>query len=259
VTNQPRLSIVTVHWGELGGLEATQESICTLAEAAGVEWVVVDGGTQPGSEADRQILDSVRRTAQVFVSEPDEGLYDAMNKGTVRAGGRYVLFLNAGDLLHPGFHTRWLDVLPEPGPDMVWGKSWDRRPGGVAYPVHARSAWWLRWGPALAHQAILFRREALGRSPYDTRFRIAADYDLICRLYRRGGDILRLDLPVCIYLLGGRSAADKAATLREEAAIRQTHFGPPAWLNAALMRTKLAVWRLSERFPGLRRLARGRL
>ena len=256
----PLLSIVTIHWRDPEGLRATLDSVCGRDWSVPFEWVVVDGGTDTNDADTAQLFDQVRQLATRFLSEPDDGIYDAMNKGAQAASGDWVLFLNAGDCLHPQFDpARLSGYSAENAPDMLWGVSCDRLPGGEAYPVRTRAPGWLRYGPATAHQAILFRRAALGQPAYDTRYQIAADYDLICRLYTAGGGVERLSMPICIYELGGRSAADTGATLREEARVRAERFGMPAWLSGLIMHVKHGAWKATQRFPGLRKSLRGKV
>jgi len=254
------ISIVTIHLADAAGLRATMESIMPLVQGGCTEWLLIDGGSDLTQSGDGLDWDEVRANADIFISEPDEGIYHAMNKGAALASGEFVLFLNAGDRLHPDFEPARLDSLPsDPPPDMVWGTSFDCLPGAEPYPVRTRSPRWLRYGPAVAHQAILFRRETLGAEPYDRSYRIAADYDLICRIYRQGGRIECLDMAVCIYQLGGTSAQDTRATLREEARVRADRFGTPGWLNSIVLHVKNGIWVTTQRFPGLRKLLRGKV
>lgn len=84
------LSIVTVHLNDIGGLSQTQQSLDRIMDSSSLEWIVVDGGSIPESDAEKQLLESAQVTASTFVSEPDQGIYDAMNKGTRLATGEYV-------------------------------------------------------------------------------------------------------------------------------------------------------------------------
>jgi putative colanic acid biosynthesis glycosyltransferase len=259
VTNQaaPQLSIVTVHLNDLDGLAGTAASLAPVIDEPGVEWVVVDGGTQVQGPEQAAQLDRVREMASQFVSEPDRGIYDAMNKGTALARGDYLLYLNAGDSLHPEFDLALArEICAHGQPGMVWGDSWDRDRKGQVYRRKTRSAGWLRYGTAVCHQAVLFRRELLGPEPFDLTYRIAADYDLVCRLYRAGCDIARLHSPVCIFDLVGESSADKRETLTEEATVRQKHFGVPGPLDRMLLGVKLAAWNFHGKFPAVRAIVR---
>ena len=94
------LSIITVAFRNLEGIVKTHASLAHLAQAGDIsfEWIVVDGGSSDGSSAFLEGLSGEHRLR--FVSEPDNGIYDAMNKGIAMARGRFALFLNSGDILH---------------------------------------------------------------------------------------------------------------------------------------------------------------
>lgn len=93
--NSPLLSIVTVVFRDLPGLQATRRSIGDGAEFGDqIEWIVIDGGSKDGT---KEWLEGNFDLAGRWVSEPDEGIYDAMNKGIRLASGEFVIMMNGGD------------------------------------------------------------------------------------------------------------------------------------------------------------------
>ena len=90
----PALTVVTVTYNDPAGLANTAASISSQTMRGSVEWIVIDGGTAPDQSRDAL---SGAIPPDVLVSEPDRGIYDAMNKGLAKANGRYVQFLNGGD------------------------------------------------------------------------------------------------------------------------------------------------------------------
>lgn len=104
----PLLSVVTVVRNDLAGLKATMESVRQrlgeAVEQGDVEHVVIDGSS---NDEIRHFLLQQAVPPGAWVSEPDHGIYDAMNKGLDRAGGRYALFMNAGDVFSPFFDWRF--------------------------------------------------------------------------------------------------------------------------------------------------------
>ena len=215
--------------------------------------MVIDGGTIPDSKLDHEIVNDCRGLAHLYISEPDNGIYDAMNKGTALVTGDYLLYLNAGDILHPEFDFEKISVLCSvEEPSMVWGDSWDKDHKGNTYKRNTRSKFWLRYGMAVCHQAVLFKRSDLGNPAYDTSFRIAADYDLVCRIYAKGLKIVRSSIPICIYDLVGESSIHKETTLREESLVRVNHFGFPSWFEKILISVKRNLWKFNTNFPKVR-------
>lgn len=260
--SQPRdvfLSIVTVHLNEFPRLRTTLESIAPFRQPS-LEWIVIDGGSDVTAEVDREVLRLARATADVFTTGPDEGIYDAMNKGTALASGSHVLFLNAGDELHRAFDIDALrQEIEENNPGMVWGRTWDRDKSGVVYPRKQRGAHWLKYGMPVCHQGVVFRRSLLGAEPYNKSYLIAADYELLARLYTHGAAVRLVDMPMAIYDLVGASSQQARLAMAEESRIRQTYFRRPWLLEQALRWGKYLLWRFSIAFPRSRKAWRQRI
>jgi len=211
-----------------------------------VEWIVIDGSNEEWASHGGLIRQVISRAAHV-VSEPDEGIYDAMNKGTKLASGAYVLYLNAGDELHPGFSPGRLNrLVNENLPDMVWGRCLERYENGATIRVKTRSPAWAWYGMPAYHPAIFFRRNVLGDNPYDTSFRIAADYDLVCRLLNDGARALKLDSVVSIFHRGGLSLGKGDLTRSEENQVRMKYFRVSAFTGGAIMGIKNLLARFSN-------------
>jgi putative colanic acid biosynthesis glycosyltransferase len=248
-----KLSIVTIHLNDISGLERTLHSLKPVLGSSQCEWLVIDGGSNASSVGGRT-LSRCEALAEHFVSEPDDGIYDAMNKGIRLASGDYVLFLNAGDELHPEFSMALLqEALDNKNTTMAWGRVSVRDRVGKEYDRKSRSPGWLRYGMAVSHQAVFFNRLQLGKDPYDTDLEIAADYDLICRLYKRERRVERLDMPVCIYDLVGRSSANRRATLDEESSVRRHHFRIGRFIDWCIVQFKGFIWGLGTLVPAFRR------
>ena len=92
----PKLSIITINYNNLEGLKRTVESVVNQTWKE-FEYIVIDGGSNDGSAA---YIESQSVNIDYWVSEPDKGIYNAMNKGIAKASGEYLLFLNSGDHLY---------------------------------------------------------------------------------------------------------------------------------------------------------------
>lgn len=211
--SQPFFSIVTVTRNNLPGLRATAASVVTLS-TSDYEWIVIDGDSSDGSKAYLQTL-----TAH-WTSEPDRGIYDAMNKGLRQATGDYVIFMNAGDV----FASR--DVLAEIKvaldyrkiqPDFIYGDAIED-----GHPKMARPHRKIASGMFTHHQAMLYRRAALDDIRYDLQYEIAADYDFTARVLQKGGDVFYFPMPICTFEPGGISQQRVTQGRREQSAIRRT-------------------------------------
>lgn len=252
-----KISIVTVHLDDFSGLRKTYHSIQALGLLNVVEWIVIDGGSSPDSAADEAILLEVESGAGHYRSEPDRGIYDAMNKGTRLATGDYLIYLNSGDQLHPDFNLKALqEMLNLESPDMLWGQCFDQDREKNIYPRKTRRPAWLRFGMPISHQAVLFAREGLADNPYNLDFEIGADYDLLCRKFTQGARIVRSRIPICIYDLVGQSSSDKRKTLLEECQIRSKNFHLTRFMNQIIFYAKLFIWKFHSRIPVFRRIWR---
>lgn len=241
------ISIITVHMDDFDGLERTFQSLKSLLTRSWVRWVVIDGGSRVSTDDHKACLENIRSAAAFFSSEPDSGIYDAMNKGSREANGDYVLYLNAGDELHPDFDPGVLsNLVADTRPDMIWGHCQQRYQNGNIIQIKTRSPAWAWYGMPVYHPAIFFRREALGDSPYDTRYRIAADYDLVCRLLSNGATVKQLDSPVCIFHRGGVSDVCSDKSLNEENKVRLTYYRIPAIAGGAVKSFKRLNSRLAN-------------
>jgi len=230
----PVLTVITIHLNEFDGLFRTYQSLRPILGTNKVEWIVIDGDSGL-PDVDSEVFEQIKSLADHFISEPDNGIYDAMNKGTRLATGDYVLFLNAGDELHPDFTLRQLSYLADAtAPAMIWGRCLVHYQDGSIIQIKTCSPSWAWYGMPACHQAIFFRREVLGDNPYDTRYHIGADYNLVCRLVSNEAKVEYLDSLVSIFHRGGLSNVSGDAAFEEENEIRLKYFQVPVIAGSAI-------------------------
>lgn len=245
----PLFSVITVCLNRRDGLALTHASLARQT-CQDVEWVVQDGGSKDGSGALLSCLDG---PAPCCCTGTDRGLYDAMNRALERAQGEYVLFLNAGDeLAGPDTLARLADELAgDPAPDLVYGDAWEETGQGWRLKRardHRTAAW---YGMFTHHQAILYRRAALGSLRFRTRYRIAADYAFTLEALAEARTIRRVAFPLCRFAADGESQRQAALGRQEQARIRRDLLGlsrPAVVAVAAVQRAALALRRA---WPGL--------
>ncbi|MCB1532941.1 MAG: glycosyltransferase [Alphaproteobacteria bacterium] len=245
-TNPPPLfSLITVTLNARAGLQKTQCSIAAQT-SKNYEWIVIDGASSDGTQ---EWLESMSAR---FISEPDYGLYDAMNKGIEKARGHYLLFLNAGDeLAAPDTLQAITDFIGARKPGFVYG---DAQEG--PHLKHARNHSHINKGMITHHQAMLYDRAALQNLRYDTGYKIAADYDFTARFLLTKPEALYCPFPICIFESGGLSQQQAKAARQEEAAIRRT-LGLTSTLSRALIYMRQsAAHILKTRIPALYRIMR---
>lgn len=161
----PIITVITVVYNALEDLRPTVDSVMKQTAWPDLEYIIVDGGSTDGTADFLTTLPSSIR----WVSEPDNGIYDAMNKGIRMAQGRGLLFLNAGDYFVGDVIT---SDIPVPGFLPVKY----RHPVFGLKPVRLRSR---RMGLPNCHQGIIFERSQ--GLLYDLQYRVCADYDFYLR------------------------------------------------------------------------------
>ena len=114
-----KISIITVNYNDKVGLEKTIQSVLSQ-ENATFEFVVIDGNSSDGS---KDVIEKYKDRINYWVSEPDSGIYNAMNKGIKAATGDYLLFLNSGDWLYANDAMAKVDILIDGKSDIYYGNA----------------------------------------------------------------------------------------------------------------------------------------
>nr|MBD5376466.1 glycosyltransferase [Bacteroides sp.] len=223
----PMFSIITVTFNAASTLPATLKSVkeqtCT-----DFEYIVIDGKSSDST------VELVRQAAiphSKIVSEPDNGLYDAMNKGLGMAHGNYLIFLNAGDRFHsPDTLQQYHDaIMANDYPGVVYGQTQivdgeGRRLGDR----HLRAPEKLtlksfRNGMLVCHQAFCANAKVV--STYDTSYRFSSDYDWCVRCLMHSRHNVYIDDIVIDYLSEGVTTANHRASLIERFRIMSHYYG----------------------------------
>lgn len=240
-----KFTLITVCYNAVKALECTLESVCMQTHPA-IEHLIIDGASTDDTattvEAYRQRYAELPKTRTlVFCSEPDNGIYDAMNKGLVKATGDYLLFLNAGDRLHASDTLERIaaqlqeDDLPKEqlavlygDTDLVDDTGRFLRHRRLSPPSHLRSRDF-RNGMLVCHQAFLVRTDLAQCFPYQLRYRLSADYDWCIRIMReaerQGLELHNTQLIVADYLAEGMTTRHHKASLWERFHIMAEHYG----------------------------------
>ncbi len=253
-----RFSIVTVSLNSERTISDTLRSVASQS-FDDYEHIVVDGASRDGT------LDLVRRHPDPrlrLISEPDDGFYDAMNKGARAARGDYVIFLNSTDYF---CRSDALELaarrLDETGADCLFADTQFVEEDGVTerrrvYSVRRFRRWWLRIGAMPPHPSMFVRRTRLLESGgFDVRYRIAADFDLTARLLLDKRATWAV-LPVSLtnFRVGGVSTSGlrAKATVSSESADSLRRLGQPFARLAVQLRfpLKLTQFRLRRARTG---------
>lgn len=214
--NAPVLSIITVCFRAREQVQMTMESILSQTWTD-FEYLVIDGGSQDGTKElleQSSPLFSKKSISFQFRSEPDKGIYDAMNKGTRLASGKWLLFLNAGDLFASTDALEQFFRTPASA-DILYGDTLCIYQGRTKlYPALPLED--LTYEMAFCHQSAFILRELLLEHPYDTTYRVCADHHFFLSMYLKGKTFEYRRLPVSVYEIAGYSDKNKMLSHKEK-------------------------------------------
>lgn len=248
-------SLITITRDNQEGLARTYASLAAQ-DCSDYEWIVIDGAS-----ADSTLAFMAGKPA-LLVSEPDQGLYDAMNKGIDRAAGDYLIFMNAGDsFAGPDVLSGLAAVLTAGRPVFLYADAREEMADGTYFYKHARGYETIARGMFTHHQAMVYSRAALGALRYDLSYKIAADYDLTCRFLARHkeGKVIYWPHALCLFAAGGISQRRAALGRREQCLIRRKLGISGPVYNTALYAVQALALFIRRRCPALYRFFRARI
>ena len=241
-----RFTVVTITYNAAAVVEQTLQSVLQQT-FEDVEHLIIDGASTDNTlamvEAYKAESDRSGCGHKVIVkSEPDEGIYDAMNKGLTQASGDYVVFLNAGDFfptnktLEEIVHRCQLNTLPTGElPAVLYGQTdiVDGQ-GHYLHPRRLRAPEQLTWrsfrqGMVVCHQAFYARTDIAKNLQYDTRYKYSADVDWCIRVMREAErmslPLYNINMVVAYYMEEGQTTRHHRASLRERYQVMARHYG----------------------------------
>jgi glycosyltransferase involved in cell wall biosynthesis len=229
------ITIVTVTYNAEGTLERTLKSV-EMQTHGNVEHIIMDGASKDGTLAIAQAYKERNDDRDIqIVSEPDKGLYDAMNKAIAIAKGEYICFLNAGDKLHNPQTLEFIVHIAQHNPDagVIYGDTDIVDDNGMKLRERRLSPpKRLNWrsfknGMLVCHQAFYAKRSIV--PAYDLSYRFSADFDWCVRIMKKAATmsmpLVNSHLTLADYLSEGMTTANHKASLKERFAIMRKHYG----------------------------------
>lgn len=245
VSTQPVFTVVTVTYNAFHTLHRTLQSVAEQ-DLSAVEHLIIDGCSTDHtlSLVHQYVADNTVSSLPHLirvVSEPDEGLYDAMNKALALASGEYIVFLNAGDTfaspqtLSQLIGDTGISYADPYNPAVLYGHT-DLVDDGGHFLRHRRlqPADHLSWrdfqmGMLVCHQSFYVRSDIARQIKYDKRYRFSADFDWCIRIMkyaqRRRMKIVGTQKVLTHYLSEGMTTRNHRASLLERFSIMATHYG----------------------------------
>jgi glycosyltransferase involved in cell wall biosynthesis len=219
-----RISIITVVYNGEKVLERTIESIRNQS-FRDIEYLIIDGNSKDGTKA---IIEKYKADISKWISEPDKGLYDAMNKGLKLATGEYVLFLNAGDQFQEK-NTLKNVFQNQPGADVYYGETMmvDEANKDIGLR-RLKAPETLSWkslinGMLVCHQSFIMRREIAPE--YNLSYRISSDYEWMLQCLKKSVIIVNTQQVISRFLDGGMNKSNILTALKERFGVMIKHYG----------------------------------
>ena len=215
----PIISVVTICYNAVECIEETMLSVLNQTYDK-VEYIVIDGGSKDGT------VDIIKRYAHrlaYWTSEPDKGIYDAMNKGIQKANGEWINFMNAGDTFSDMFvlDNIFSEEINE-NVGIVYGNTALFK-NGVFVESFENKPFWLSLmpfrGKGICHQSMFVKSDLAKRMMFDTSYRICSDYDMCYKIYKKGYEFLFVDIVISHYDVTGVSCNNPMLALEENARI----------------------------------------
>ena len=196
----PKISVITINLNNKDGLAKTIHSVVHQTFFDHVEYIVIDGGSTDGSI---DIIRENERHIAHWCSEPDNGIYDAMNKGIDMASGDYCIFLNSGDTFYMPTSIQY--VYPHLDADFVYGNLMIDGKNLKEYPDRLSPRYFQK--DSLPHPSTFIRTDILKAKKYNSSYRIIADWIFFLEcLCDEGKTYRHVDVTVSNFLLGGISS-----------------------------------------------------
>jgi glycosyltransferase involved in cell wall biosynthesis len=220
----PRLSVITIVYNNVRDIERTIRSVVNQTYA-NIEYVIVDGLSNDGT---LQVIEKYKDRVAKLISEKDEGIYDAMNKGLALATGDYVIFMNSGDEFYDSETVAAVFASGDDA-DIYYGETEMIADDGSSlgqrrHKAPAKFTWRsFKYGMSISHQAIYIRRSIT--EPYDRRYQLSSDIDWIIRAAKKAKKIVNVNRYVAKYLVGGMSKKKHRQSLLERFDIMKRNYG----------------------------------
>jgi len=244
---QPKLSVITIVYNNVKDIERTMLSVLNQTYT-NIEYIIIDGRSTDGT---LEVIQKYNSKLAKVISEPDKGIYDAMNKGLSLATGNYILFMNSGDEIYSPetvaeiFENRPLADIYY-GETEMFNEAWESL-GQRRHRTPENFNWKsFRYGMNISHQAIYVKRSLA--EPFDLQYKYSSDIDWIIRAAKNASNIVNTQMYVAKYLVGGLSKKKHLASLKERFRIFTKYYGLiPNLINHIFIFFNLAQYYIKHR------------
>jgi glycosyltransferase involved in cell wall biosynthesis len=241
-----KISIITINYNDKKGLEKTIKSVVNQT-FKGFEYIVIDGGSTDGG---KEILEHNSDKIDYWISEKDNGVYNAQNKGIKEATGDFVIFMNAGDIFENQFVLEKAALLLTTDFDIYYGNNYKVSDSGSkrlkTYPDKLDFSFF--YSSSLNHQSTFIRKSLFEKYfYYNENFKILSDWEFfIYTICKENVPYKHLDLTICDYDFTGMSSSGKfeEITVKERKVVFDKYF--PAFVDDYVQVSQLNSKRIQQ-------------
>lgn len=222
VKNSTRFSIITIVYNGYYCIKKTIDSVVNQSYT-NYEYIIVDGNSKDDT---LKICEEHKDSISKIISEPDNGLYDAMNKGIDNASGDYIIFMNCDDTFYDELVLEKVATSIEANnqPDFIYGDAIEvSEDESQQFLKKARSNKWIWYGMFTHHQAMFYKMDIINTNnlKYDLQYKIAADYAFTANFLKYCNSFLYLDFVFCGFKQGGLAYSSADIALKEHISIKK--------------------------------------
>lgn len=211
--DKPLITIITVCYNSVSMIEKTLKSV-SEQDYINKEYIIVDGGSTDGTLS---VLQKYNSMITKMVSEKDNGIYDAMNKGVALAMGKWCMFMNSGDMFVSNDIISRVFNTPKDS-DVIYGDIIKANGNGIIFikkaePPHNGHRMYF------CHQAAFTKTECLRNTPYDIKHKFSADFKLYKMLWKQKCIFQQLDFPIAVFDTSGVSNTCRSKGLADNISV----------------------------------------
>jgi glycosyltransferase involved in cell wall biosynthesis len=206
----PLVSIVTVVYNGAINIEDTILSILNQ-DYQNIEYIIIDGGSKDNTI---EVVNKYIEKVDVLISEPDNGIYDAMNKAISLCKGEWINFMNVGDLFYDNNTLSKIFNTNRDHSDIIYGNHQVIYPQTLInkYPVPLYNIW---KGMPMQHQSIFVKKDIFQKVNFNLKYKFAADYDLIFHSFINGAKFTYINENISKVSANGYSESNSISTYLE--------------------------------------------
>ena len=210
---RPRISVITVVYNDQEHIEATIKSVINQSYD-NVEYIIIDGNSKDNTVS---IVQKYSKQISLFMSQADDGVFDAMNKGVLKAQGEWIMFINSGDVFYTNNTLKDLSKFLSNKYSVIYGNSMKTLLNGDKVHVESKDpSSKMMFTPIFRHGSCLIKTKIHKNRLYLTdnkNLGFALDFDFFCYLFSKNHKFRKTEITVLNYLEEGISNTPRKSIL----------------------------------------------